>query len=517
MWRAYHRFPPFLPSWISHWGPSFSGRLGASQWNLEIRWSLRRCRSCSCIYLTRNWFIPELGHGAGHEAVDFVVETLPGMIKGFLASAFGATNAIWKPTIEEILVQCISGIDDRIKADLVNFFPGGPEQIAKLTDDEIRSTIRDPETGNSYVQIMRARTGTTALIALIDPLKSLHVASLGDCEAGEHVEYINWHFWLTSQSVLGIQNALGGWEVKILSGHHNASNEVEADRVRAAHPDEAECIHQYRTLGLITLTRGEPQNSLLFYFIYRCNIHWDAIYLAIGDSLFKLPPIYTERVLALATPPFHENYKVTELLARNLTPPYLSNRAEVEHVDLASLDPSASPVLVLCSDGLIDLYSRRSKIKDIAQAVQLWITTLTHEGRDNLALDLLWDALGGDDGAEVSSKIVRGTSNKRVDDTTVVVLQLWEIVMISLLFHTPYKSLHIVIEWCMCLQQLLCSLSRIACWWHSWLNLDNDFTPGHWNPSNQLACVCKSGYRLEAICVVSRAHVQHTYYTSPYI
>ena len=90
-----------------------------------------------------------------------------------------------------ILVQCISGIDDRIKADLVNFFPGGPEQIAKLTDDEIRSTIRDPETGNSYVQIMRARTGTTALIALIDPLKSLHVASLGDCEAGEHVEYIN--------------------------------------------------------------------------------------------------------------------------------------------------------------------------------------------------------------------------------------------------------------------------------------------------------------------------------------
>ena len=81
-------------------------------------------------------------------------------------------------------------------------------------------------------------------------------------------------------------------------------------------------------------------------------------------------------------------------------------------------------MLVLCSDGLIDLYSRRSKIKDIAQAVQLWITMLTHEGRDNLALDLLWDALGGDDGAEVSSKIVRGTSNKWVDDTTVVVLQL---------------------------------------------------------------------------------------------
>jgi pyruvate dehydrogenase phosphatase len=82
------------------------------------------------------------------------------------------------------------------------------------------------------------------------------------------------------------------------------------------------------------------------------------------------------------------------------------------------------PVLVLCSDGLIDLYSRRSKVNDITQAIQLWITTLTREGGDNLALDLLWDALGGDCGVEASSKIIRGISNMRVDDTTVVVLQL---------------------------------------------------------------------------------------------
>jgi pyruvate dehydrogenase phosphatase len=134
----------------------------------------------------------ELGHGAGHEAVDFVVETLPGMIKASLESAF-STEAVINSIIEEILVQCISGIDDRIKADFVNFFPGGPRQISKLTDDEIKSTIADPETGKSYVQIMRARTGTTALVALIDPLKCLHVASLGDCEASKHVEYTNRH------------------------------------------------------------------------------------------------------------------------------------------------------------------------------------------------------------------------------------------------------------------------------------------------------------------------------------
>jgi serine/threonine protein phosphatase PrpC len=82
------------------------------------------------------------------------------------------------------------------------------------------------------------------------------------------------------------------------------------------------------------------------------------------------------------------------------------------------------PVLVLCSDGLVDLYSRCSKVEDMAQAVKSWITTLTCEGSDNLALALLWDALGGDAGVKVSNKIVRGVSNKRVDDTTVIVLQL---------------------------------------------------------------------------------------------
>ena len=74
--------------------------------------------------------------------------------------------------------------------------------------------------------------------------------------------------------------------------------------------------------------------------------------LAIGDMPFKLPPIYTERVLALATPPFHENYKIGELITRNRTPPYLSNRAEVKYIDLATMDSNSMPILILCSDGL---------------------------------------------------------------------------------------------------------------------------------------------------------------------
>ena len=110
------------------------------------------------------------------------------MIKASLESAIDTPDTNLRPSmIEEILVKCISDIDDRIKADVVNFFPGGVEQISKLRDDEIKSIIKDPETEYSYkVQILRARTGTTALITLVDPSRSLHVASLGDCEARKH-------------------------------------------------------------------------------------------------------------------------------------------------------------------------------------------------------------------------------------------------------------------------------------------------------------------------------------------
>src|SRR5882724_11074106 len=56
----------------------------------------------------------ELGHGAGHEAVDFVVETLPHMIKASLESVVGSTDAVSNSTMKEILVQSISGIEDSI-------------------------------------------------------------------------------------------------------------------------------------------------------------------------------------------------------------------------------------------------------------------------------------------------------------------------------------------------------------------------------------------------------------------
>lgn len=107
------------------------------------------------------------------------------MIKADLISALKSEQRLSDSAVAEILVQCISRIDDIIREEFMALFQGGNKPVDELSDDEIKSIIDDPRTKSSYVQIMRARTGTTAMVALIDPQNSLHVASLGDCEAGK--------------------------------------------------------------------------------------------------------------------------------------------------------------------------------------------------------------------------------------------------------------------------------------------------------------------------------------------
>lgn len=58
-----------------------------------------------------------------------------------------------------------------------------------MSDEEIKDVINDPETGNTYEEVLRARTGTTVLVSLMDPTNCLHVASLGDCDAGENSHF----------------------------------------------------------------------------------------------------------------------------------------------------------------------------------------------------------------------------------------------------------------------------------------------------------------------------------------
>lgn len=51
----------------------------------------------------------------------------------------------------------------------------------------------------------------------------------------------------------------GTWKTNNLGARHNCENETEVARLKAEHPEEPGCVNTetYRTLGLITLTRGK--------------------------------------------------------------------------------------------------------------------------------------------------------------------------------------------------------------------------------------------------------------------
>lgn len=138
-----------------------------------------------------------------------------------------------------------------------------------------------------------------------------------------------------------------------------------------------------------------------------------------------MPEIYTRRILSKTCPGFRLSTKLEEFLPRSLTPPYLSNRADVEHVDLQTSDKDGR-FLVMCSDGLIDLYMyddvrNLATLKQIAKHIVEVVAQGSKPGR-NAAYLLLCEALGGND----QVRIWRPTDpvEKWMDDTTVLVQAL---------------------------------------------------------------------------------------------
>ncbi|KAJ7734786.1 phosphatase 2C-like domain-containing protein [Mycena maculata] len=335
------------------------------------------------VLLTGRWKMLAVfdGHGAGTEAVDFVLDTLPATIQSALSVL--RNQDISDMRIEELLTKCIRDVDMRIQNDLVSLLPGN---ISQLSDEDIRQAIRDPDSveGNSRMEVLRARTGTTALVALVDPKGSIHVASLGDCDA-----------------IVGT-NDEGGWKTTVLSARHNCGNENEVARIRAEHRGEAKCVNTEteRTLGLIAVTR------------------------AMGDVLFKLSAVYAERVAPLSFPPMHPNYDLKGLAARNLTPPYLSNIAEVVHLAPPQSDTFGSRLLVLASDGLINILTRTKNVRRLSEAGSLWCSAAVRGGADHMAVNILWDVLQGADGHNSFRSMVDGQYGRRVDDITIVVCPL---------------------------------------------------------------------------------------------
>ncbi|KAH7922377.1 protein serine threonine phosphatase 2C [Leucogyrophana mollusca] len=329
------------------------------------------------------------GYG-GEEAVDYIVDALPPMIRNGLSTAVsGAEGKLPPIVVSNVLSQSISSFDDALTNDLLDLFPGGPDAVAKLSDDEIRAVINDHATGGkNNAKVLRCMRGSTALVSLVDPqAQNLWVASLGDCQA-----------------VLGFENPLGQWEASILSTNHNGTDTSEVDRLHSEHPNEPECVLRDRVLGAIAVTR------------------------AIGDQLFKLPGVYTKRVFQNCSPGFRLSTPISDFIGRNKTPPYLSNKADVRHVNLGS-STMAKRFLIMCSDGLVDLYMYDSaRTGTLQTVVKGWVDLVgrarSHTPSGNSALSLLRDALGGNDEDRVSQMLTVEMVWKWMDDTTVLVQPL---------------------------------------------------------------------------------------------
>lgn len=110
-----------------------------------------------------------------------------------------------------------------------------------------------------------------------------------------------------------------------------------------------------------------------------------------------------------------------------MTPPYLSNIADVQHVKLDSQSEKDERFLIMCSDGLIDLYlyelQDSEDMTTLEQIVDYLVAVVGNRADldSNAALYLLRDALGGNDEDKVSRSLTVEMAEKWMDDVTVLV------------------------------------------------------------------------------------------------
>ncbi|KAJ8076644.1 hypothetical protein PM082_001067 [Marasmius tenuissimus] len=98
---------------------------------------------------------------AGTEAdVDFVKEELPASVKTVLSSELMGKEYLPDPVLKESITQ----VDENIRFDNSELF-SWRGAANRLSPDE-------PD--GSSMKIMRARMGTTASVALINPVKAIH-------------------------------------------------------------------------------------------------------------------------------------------------------------------------------------------------------------------------------------------------------------------------------------------------------------------------------------------------------
>lgn len=145
-----------------------------------------------------------------------------------------------------------------------------------------------------------------------------------------------------------------------------------------------------------------------------------------GDTWMKLPAPVSRNVLANFADQ-GSRLIPEEFVDRILTPPYLSNIPDVYHYRLrkSRRDPIIDIALILCSDGLPDLYddwAEREMLTRWARVIGQGLRRNSEGGRSqNSALRLLRDAIGGDDIHKASRNLTVEMEERWMDDTTILV------------------------------------------------------------------------------------------------
>lgn len=119
------------------------------------------------------------GH-LNHQAVDYVVRTLPLIIKQSLHSALAAQGTIPSARISEILQASVIDIDNSIASQFLDLFPRDVDSLSRLKDSDIRPIFDKNTGGNRNYDIMaRSLGGTTLILSLTDSKRNMWVANLG--------------------------------------------------------------------------------------------------------------------------------------------------------------------------------------------------------------------------------------------------------------------------------------------------------------------------------------------------
>ncbi|KAJ3963553.1 protein serine threonine phosphatase 2C, partial [Lentinula raphanica] len=339
------------------------------------------------------------------DTVNHAVEHLPRMIHDRL-NRCSASSSLDRDSVSSLLAEAIKAYDDSLLEDLLSIAPQleSESELSRLTDEEIQNIIQNMDESRRS-KIICCMCGTTVVVALTSPDdESLWVASLGD-----------------SYTILGVQpvtpDSTEEWETVVLSSHHNGQDPDERQRLIREHPDEPEIVFRNRVLGQLALTR------------------------ALGDHPYKLPRVYTERVFCNVDEMRDYRSSLEHwVLPRIITPPYVSNIPDVQYFDLESKrsqlphrefddqenDHSLRLCLLMCTDGLLDLYQDESKYTSDSTAIFrrcMKVASLRSDMDNqttNPALMILRDALGGADVERVSAMMTVEMYDKWMDDTTVL-------------------------------------------------------------------------------------------------